>query len=344
VKAAWRDAIDLDGVACMRAVIVLAPLVLLAVISGEELWLRAALVTISTFIAMERSGLAPVGTLLHGAAIVVCYVALLAAQASGLLFVVGCALLAAASILLMGWDARLRSLGNFTFIPALYLACETAEWEGPGNPLQRGIRFLPAMALAILPVLGMSAFEHRRTRPLHVSRLWHFGAVLRWAGRDESVPYLEAMVAATLAVGLAAGTVVVWHLGHGQWMIWSAASVITGDITSGHKKLRDRVVGALVGVPVGIGAGVLLPHSVFGYELALLAAVLTLVALHPYRLAFGLRCACVVLALVLEGQSSGMAAERASHVILGGLIGFTVMNAVRIVVVLAQRAARGFGA
>jgi hypothetical protein len=52
VKAAWRDAIDLDGVACMRAVIVLAPLVLLAVISGEELWLRAALVTISTFIAM----------------------------------------------------------------------------------------------------------------------------------------------------------------------------------------------------------------------------------------------------------------------------------------------------
>jgi hypothetical protein len=47
---------------------------------------------------------------------------------------------------------------------------------------------------------------------------------------------------------------------------------------------------------------------------------------------------------VLEGQSSGMAAERASHVILGGLIGFTVMNTVRIVVVLAQRAARGFGA
>jgi hypothetical protein len=41
VKAAWRDVIDLDGVACMRAVIVLSPMVLLAVISGEELWLRA---------------------------------------------------------------------------------------------------------------------------------------------------------------------------------------------------------------------------------------------------------------------------------------------------------------
>ena len=143
MKAAWRDAIDLDGVACMRAVIVLAPLVLLAVISGEELWLRAALVTISTFIAMERSGLAPVGTLLHGAAIVVCYVALLAAQAAELLFVVGCALLAAASILLTGWDARLRSLGTFTFIPALYLACETAEWGGRAIPRNAPFAFFP---------------------------------------------------------------------------------------------------------------------------------------------------------------------------------------------------------
>jgi hypothetical protein len=339
VIAAWRDAIDLDHVAAMRAVIVLTPLVLLAMISGESIWLRAALVTISTFIAMERSGLAPLGTLLHGAAILVSYLALLAAQAAEPLFVLGCVLLAAASILLTGWDARLRSLGNFTFIPALYLACETEEWEGPGNPLHRGIHFLPAMALAILPILVMSAIEHRKTRPLHVSRLWHFRAVLSWAARNESIPYLEALVATALAVGLAAHTVMVWRLDQGQWMIWSSASVITGDLTSGRQKLRDRIVGALVGVPAGIGAGIFLPHSAFTYDLTLLVAVLTLVAVRPYVLAFGLRCTCVALALMLAGHSSGMAAERASHVILGGLIGFTVMNAVRIVVVLARRAA-----
>jgi hypothetical protein len=68
---------------------------------------------------MERSGLAPLGTLLLGAAIIVCYLALLAAQATEPLFVLGCALLAAASTLVTGSDARLRSLGNFTFISAL---------------------------------------------------------------------------------------------------------------------------------------------------------------------------------------------------------------------------------
>jgi Fusaric acid resistance protein-like len=342
VISAWRDAIDLDHAAATRAVIVLTPLILLALISGRSIWLRAALVTVSTFIAMERSGLAPLGTLLHGAAIIVCYLALLAAQAAEALFVLGCVLLAAASILLTGWDTRLRSLGNFTFIPALYLACETKEWEGPGNPLHRGILFLPAIVLAILPVLVMSALEHRKTRPLNASRLWHFRAVLSWAERKESVPYLEAMVATALAVGLAAHAVMVWRLDQGQWMVWSAASVITGDLTSGRQKLRDRMVGALVGVPAGIGAGVFLPHSAFAYDLTLLVAVLTLVAVRPYVLAFGLRCTCVALALMLAGHSSRMAAERASHVILGGLIGFAVMSAVRVVAVQVRRAAQGF--
>jgi hypothetical protein len=104
VITAWRNAIDLDHVAAMRAVIVLTPLVLLAMISRE--------VTISTFIVMERFGLASLGTLLHGAAIIVCYLALLTAQAVEPVFVLGCGLLAVASILLTGWDTR---LGNDWF-------------------------------------------------------------------------------------------------------------------------------------------------------------------------------------------------------------------------------------
>jgi hypothetical protein len=288
VIAAWRNAIDLDHDAAMRTVIVLTPLVLLAMISGDDIWLRVALVTISTFIAMERSGLAPLGTLLHGAAIIVCYLALLAAQAAEPLFVLGCALLAAASILLTGWDARLRSLGNFTSIPALYLACETEKWQAPGNPMHRGIHFLPAMVLAILPVLVLSALERRKTRPLNVGQLWHFRSVLSWTERNESIPYLEALVATALAVGLSAHTVMVWRLDHGQWMIWSTASVITGDLVSGRRKLRDRMISALMGVPAGIAAGIFLPHSAFAYDLASLVAVLTLVAVRPYVVALAL--------------------------------------------------------
>ena len=102
------------------------------------------------------------------------------------------------------------------------------------------------------------------------------------------------------------------------------------------------MVSALIGVPAGIGAGIFLPHSAFAYDLASLVAVLTLVAVRPYVLAVGLHCASVSLAFMLAGQSLGMAAERASNVILGGLIGLSVMYTVRVVAVQARCAARGF--
>jgi hypothetical protein len=52
------------------AMVVLAPIICAAVTTGQTAWLRAGLVTISTFIAMQRSGLAPLGVLLHGMAFV----------------------------------------------------------------------------------------------------------------------------------------------------------------------------------------------------------------------------------------------------------------------------------
>jgi hypothetical protein len=192
VIAAWRNAIDLDHVVAMRAVIVLTPLVLLAMISGDGIWLRAALATISTFIAM---------------------------------------------------------------------------------------------------------------------------------GHSESIPYLEALVATALAVGMAAYTVMAWQLGHVQWMIWSTASVITGDLTSGRQKLRDRMVSALMGF--SFRTAPLHTTSRTGRRADLGRGASLCVRLRSRR-------DSVSLALVLAGQSFDMAAERVSNVIVGGLIGLTVMYAVRV--------------
>jgi hypothetical protein len=94
------------------AMVVLAPIICAAVTTGQTAWLRAGLVTISTFIAMQRSGLAPLGVLLHGMAIVAGFMALLYALIVPQLFVLGCACLAAGSILVTAKGAKLRSLGN----------------------------------------------------------------------------------------------------------------------------------------------------------------------------------------------------------------------------------------
>ena len=60
-----------------RAAVVIAPLVLLASLSSDVVWLRAGIVAISSFIALERANLAPVGVALHGVAMAAGFMVLL---------------------------------------------------------------------------------------------------------------------------------------------------------------------------------------------------------------------------------------------------------------------------
>jgi hypothetical protein len=107
--------------------------------------------------------------------------ALLAAFAMPLLFELGCAAMAAASVLLAGRGSKLQSLSIFTFVPALYLACEVAEGAAPHELARHGLAFLPFLAIALIPALLMSAFDHVCTRDTEVSQLHHFRRILHWS-------------------------------------------------------------------------------------------------------------------------------------------------------------------
>lgn len=305
-----------------RAVLVLAPLFAAALSTGNPQWMRAALVTASAFIAMEKTGLAPLGVALHGLAIGAGFLALLATVPFPSFFAVGSATMAAGTILLTAKGERLRTLGNFTFIPALYLACEFAE-AGGRSAFAQGRAFLPYVALAILPVLLFSVAEHGREKERHIYYLAHLGRVRR-ARADLGAPasYWEGMIAVALAVGLAALFAEWRHVPYAQWLVWSAASVVTGDAASARRKLGDRAAGALVGVPIGVICAWLVPHVPSLLHLAEISAVLTLTAFRIYRLGFGARCACVAFALTFAGQIDG-AVERVANVMLGGAIGLT---------------------
>ena len=127
----------------------------------------------------------------------------------------------------------------------------------------------------------------------------------------------EAVIAVILAVAAAASLVEWRHLDHGQWVVWSGASVVTGDAGAAHLKLRDRAVGAFLGVPAGITRGFFVPHGPLAYGLAIVVSLLTLVAFRSYLIGFGTRCAAVAAALVIAEQSTVIAAERVINVLLG---------------------------
>ncbi|BEV72133.1 FUSC family protein [Paludibacterium sp. THUN1379] len=305
-----------------RCLMVLMPVLLLWVISGDALWLRAAVMAVATLIGVERAHLAPAGVLLQALAVTMGFLLLFFALQQPVLFVLGCGLMAAAAIGLSAFGRKLRSLGNFVFIPALYLACETAEGLVPAQFAAHAWHFLPYMLISMLPVLLLSLIEHHRRGRQQAAGMWrHYLCWRHQRDAGEAMPVAAAMLAVGLAVACAAALVEWQQLGHGQWVVWSAASVVTGDVLSSRRKLRDRGLGALIGVPLGIGIGSLLPHTPVMYALVALASVTTLVSFHRYIVGFAARCTCVACALILLNESAMVASERLVNVLLGGVIG-----------------------
>ena len=323
--AAWsllrRVETVFDGRALGRAMLALVPLLMLALVSGRSEWLAAAIVPVAMLIALDHSQLAPLGVFAHALAISAGFVILMSSLAHPLLFVVATVLLGMGSVLVTAGGSALRSLGNFTFIPSLYLACESAEGVTRQELHTRSVELLPFLLIAALPILLVASVEHFCSRETGRTTLAHFAKWTRLPSNSERSTFLVLMITVALAVACAALLVEWRHVDHGQWMIWSAASVVTGDAVSARQKFRNRLTGAVVGVSSGVVVGWLIPHASFMRVLDVFAAMLTLVCIRPYRLAFGARCACAAMAFVLAGQPWIFGGERLLNVAAGSGIG-----------------------
>jgi hypothetical protein len=327
---ATRVAGEINGLALAKAVLMLFPFALLGAFTANPVWIKVSLLAISTMIPEERLALNPMGVLLHGMAVIAGIYLLLFAQEIPAFFVAACMLLAAAVILITTQGKKLRALGNWTFIPVLILANELHESREAGA-WHQALAYLPYLLIALAPTLGAATFKYWRARSaanrMHwFSRLGDFGT---------KAPYGEAVAAMVSGVGLAATLVEYGQMQHGQWVIWGAASVVTGTVDTARSKLRSRAIGVTAGVPLGIALGQwAIVHSGANVTAATLATFLTLVAFNRYVVAYFFRCTLVALAIVLANQSAEDALERLTHVLLGGAIG---MVSVIVFHLLAER-------
>jgi hypothetical protein len=238
-----------------------------------------------------------------------------------LVFVLCTAALASLSILLTAKGTKLRSLGNFTFIPALYLTYEMSGGAPHPDLMARGVHFLPFIIAAVFPVMLLAAIEHSRVKSLGGNVIAHFGKIFSRKKFGDPALYGEEMFTIALAVAVAAAFVEWLQLPYGQWVIWSAASVVTGNVYSGHKKLYSRTLGAIIGVPLGICLSFVIPPSTITLPLITVIGLLTLVSFRRYVVAISLRCACAALGVALVTHSHPLAALRAGNIMIGGLLG-----------------------
>ncbi|SAK49357.1 hypothetical protein AWB76_01320 [Caballeronia temeraria] len=297
----------------LRATTALLPFVALALVTGNALWMKASLLAIATVIAQDRLDLRPAGVAAHGLAIIGGTYLLLLAELVPAFFVVACMLLAARVILLVSRGKELRALGNWTFIPVLILANELHGGRTVDALLRAAPAALPYLFIALAPAV-LAAYIRSRGKP-----------AARWSNLDDfgmRAPFGEDLAAMLASVGIAALMVVYGHMERAQWVIWGAASIVTGSVDTARAKLKDRALGVIAGVPIGILLGqFVVPHSGIAVTLATLATFLTLVAFQRYVVGYFFRCLFVALAIMLANQSAADALERLTHVLAGGVIG-----------------------
>jgi hypothetical protein len=319
-----------EGRALGRALLVLTPLIAATFGTGDPLWMLASLVTASSFIAMEQVKLAPLGVALYGLAIAIGYLLLMVTLPFPPLFALATAGLATSAVLVSAKGHRLRKPGNFVFIASLYTTCELAEiWNGPS--IEGALAFLPYLAVALVPVLLLSAVEHAHDRDQNVAPFAHLVSIRSRRGElGSAVPVGQAAAAIAGAVAVAALLIEWRHPSHSQWIVWSAASVVTGDVNSARRKLSDRALGALIGVPIGIALALPSPDASWLLKSAAVVGLLSLIMFRHYPIEFGVRCAVIAFALTIAGELSG-AAVRVENVLVGGAIGLALVFATHVV-------------
>jgi hypothetical protein len=293
----------------LRALVVVGPLVAAYVVLREPALLNLGLIAISLLIPALKLRLSTRAIALHFLAILATFGALFLAAPIKPLFVALTALAAFLAVAVTRYGDALRTLGNWVFIPAVYLACEVREGATAAEALRHAGIIIAFSPIALALVCGVGMFDQRRNGDVPS----HYGtAATEW--------FLPAGATA-IAVLAAAALVEVLNLAQGQWVMWSAASVVVGDLTASTGKLKQRAMGAFVGVPLGLLIGYLLPQNRIGYSLAVLGATLTLLSFSRYVVGFGMRCFFIALAAAFAGGASGIAEERVANVMIGGVFG-----------------------
>ena len=310
----------LNGRGLLLGLLSTAPLLGIALSTGDPVWLRAGLVGVSLVLGWLESRLTPLGVSVQALAITALFLLLAATRDHPVLFSMITAVAACGVVRLGCFSARLRTMAAFSFIPAVYLAFDIGA-RHPG--LQAAMSSLPAIAASLASVLAVMFVEQQR---LDLDRPRSVVIADRGAARAHALP----MSAAAVSVGLVTALVLSLPLTSGQWAIWSALSIVTAESGGEGRKLRDRCVGAGLGVPVGVLLSLALPHRRFVEAGAMLAAMMTLVAIRHYLACIASRWALVAVAAAASGASPLVAFERILDVVGGGAIGLLAVMLVRV--------------
>jgi hypothetical protein len=177
-------------------------------LSHEPALLDLGLVAISLLLSAQELQLPRRLVALQLAAILFTFVVLVLAAPVRPLFVLVTGIAAFLAIALTRYRAALRTLGIWTFLPALYLACKVHEEWSSGIGFRQTIIIVALAPVVLAQVYAAQLFEGR---PLLDQSPHSYGQV--------SNGWFTSASATAIAVLAAATAVEIFNLDQGQWMI-----------------------------------------------------------------------------------------------------------------------------
>jgi hypothetical protein len=199
-----------------------------------------------------------------------------------------------------------------------------------GQLLAFGARLLPAdfemvcvagliaAVAAIVPRVLSGPAEQPASSPVTAS------ATMSAAGRApaEVIMGLQAAVAALVIIVLTDA----FDLMESAWAITACTYVVANSTIGTIKRIRHRIVGTAIGVPLGLVCLPIVPHAaILIWVLAALAMVIYAMALpERYDIACGSYAFTLIVTLAVSGEDSiFVLASRAWETLIGGVLGLT---------------------
>lgn len=179
-----------------------------------------------------------------------------------------------------------------------------------------GVVVLVAMVSATAPRLLTGRFEHTGT----VGALAPADVPHRWPLPPEAIMGLQAAVAATAAIVINQ----VFGMAESVWAVTACIYVVASTASGTMDRVRRRILGTLVGVPLGLACLPLATHApALLWAAAALAMILYGMALQTrYDVACAAFAFTLIVTLAASGQHSvELLAARAWQTVLGGGLG-----------------------
>jgi uncharacterized membrane protein YccC len=282
------------------------PMLVYYLITRDDIVLYLGLISISLVITKDKLHLNLFHGFCHYLAMILAFSILYFSYSYKILFVFLTSLLALFSILITQKGAKLRTLGNYIFIPAVYIGCELRISLAAERVFDEYFHFVKLSLLCLFVHFIIHFLFHEKQKE-------DFGLPDANWKRPSFIILISVAISTSVALLL--------NLSHLQWAIWSSASIILTSFDQTKEKLKSRVEGLLIGLPLGLLAITILPENKIIYIIAVVAVFLSLIAFKNYLLAFTTRCFFVVIAASASHAAIEASEARIENVLLGGLIG-----------------------